>query len=42
MILRILNLTESTLLEIFKKNSGDWTCFVGIVLLYFPHFVVCV
>ena len=42
MILRIVNLTESSLLKYFKKKKGDWTCFMGIVLLYFPQIVVCV
>ena len=42
MIPRIVNLTESSLLKYFKKKKGDWTCFMGIVLLYFPQIVVCV
>jgi len=41
MIPRVVNLTESGLLQYFKDNDGDWSCFMGIVLDYFPRLVVC-
>ena len=45
MILRIVNvseLTKSTMSKYFKKNKGNWAFIMGIVLMYFPHLVVCI
>ena len=39
---RIVLLTDSDLLRYFKKAKGDWTCFIAIVLRYFPNVVVCI
>ena len=45
MILRIVNLSEltkSTMSKDFKKNKKNWAFIMGIVLMYFPHLVVCI
>ena len=45
MILRIVNLSEltkSTMSKYFKKNERNWAFIMGIVLIYFPHLVVCI
>jgi len=36
-IQRIVLLTELDLTKYFKKAEGDWTCFMAIVLKYFPN-----
>ena len=43
MILRIMNLSLSKLAKsTIKENNKNWACIMGIVLRYFPHFVVCI
>ena len=45
MILRIVNLPKlkkSTLSKDFRKNERNWEFIMGIVLMYFPHLVVCI
>ena len=42
MICRIVNAKESSLLQYFKKNGGNWACLMALVLAYFPQLVVCI
>ena len=43
-ILRIMNLSLSKWAKStnFKENKGNWAYIMGIVLIYFPHLVVCI
>ena len=42
MAIRIVLLTDLDLFKYFRKAKGDWTCFIAIVLTYFPNVVVCI
>ena len=44
MILRIVNLSLENLAKsrISKENKKNWANIMGIVLIYFPHLVVCI
>ena len=43
MILRIMDLSLSKLEKsTIKKKNRNWTIIMGIVLIYFPHLVVCI
>ena len=45
MILRIVNLSELTksmLSKYVKEDKRNWAFIMGIVLMYIPHFVVCI
>ena len=43
MILRIMNLSLSkSEKSTIKENNRNWTYIMGIVLIHFPHLVVCI